>query len=171
MLSIPRTRRLALLLIVPIVALIGAACDPSDPAQRQAFYDLNPEVGAEVTAETLNEPQRAVISHLQDQQLRYLSALHAAQQRPRDCYAAMEQVFPPHAWSWGRSIIHRESRNNPSAANPSSTARGCWQLLSSLHAGRYTAVGCHVSQWSDALCNTKAAYELYKVAGTSPWRL
>lgn len=163
-------RRILVPFIIGAVALVVTSCDPSDPAQRQAFFDLNP-LGEKVTAETLNEPQQAVISHLQDQQLRYLAALQAAQSRPRDCYSAMEQVFPPHAWAWGRGIIARESGNNPAAANPSSTARGCWQLLMSVHSSRFYAVGCTPADWADALCNTKAAYTLYQAAGTSPWSL
>lgn len=169
--SIPYPARLALLLIAVISAILLTACDPSDPVQLQQWYDLNPEQGRDVTAETMNAPQRAVLAHVQDQQLRYLAAVHAAQQRPRDCYSAMEQVFPPSAWSWGRGIIARESGNQPSAANPSSTARGCWQLLMSVHSGRFYAVGCTPADWADALCNTKAAHQLYLAAGTSPWRL
>lgn len=157
-------RRILAPFIIGAVALIVSACDPSDPAQRQAFFDLNP-LGTAVTAETLNEPQRAVITYLQDQHLRYQAS------RPRDCYSAMEQVFPRHAWAWARGIINRESRNQPGAANPSSSARGCWQLLSSLHGDKYAAAGCHVSQWADPLCNTRAAYVLYQRAGTSPWNV
>ncbi len=144
--SISYPRRAALLLIA-VLGLAGlGACTPEQVA---LFQSLSPE------------DQGRVVAELQRQQA----------ERPRDCYTAMEQVFPAYAHGWARGIIHRESRNNPSAQNRSSTAAGCFQLLSSLHAGRYTAAGCHVSQWADPVCNTRAAYELFKVAGTSPWRL
>lgn len=134
-------------LIIPLIAILClAACSPAEIA---AFTAATPE------------QQATVIAELQRQQA----------SRPKDCYSAMEMVFPPNAHPWARRIIHRESRNNPSAANPRSSARGCWQLLSNLHANRYTAAGCRVSQWADPLCNTRAAYELYKAAGTSPWNV
>lgn len=88
-----------------------------------------------------------------------------------DCYGQMRQVFPASKWSWAEGIIYRESRGRHDAANPRSTARGCFQLLSSLHADKYTAVGCHVSQWANARCNVRAAHHLYLLAGTSPWNL
>lgn len=137
-------RRIAL--IVTSILLIGlAACTP---VQVELFHSLAPE------------DQAKVVSELQRQQA----------ERPRDCYSAMEQVFPPSTWSWMRSIIHRESRNNPAAQNSSSTAAGCAQLLR-LHAHRFDAVGCSWAQRYDAHCNMKAAYHLYREAGSSPWRL
>lgn len=138
-------RRITLLLTT--VLLVGlAACTP---AQVELFHSLTPEDQGRVVAEL--QRQRA--------------------ERPLDCYTAMEQVFPPSAWAWGRSIIHRESRNNPSAQNRSSTAAGCWQTLS-LHRGRYSRLGY---SWErdryNALANTRVAYDLYLEAGTSPWRV
>lgn len=158
-----------------IVTLIAAtSCDPRNPAHLQAWYDLNPEHGTAVTQETMNEPQKAVVAHLEDQKELLLEAIaqaRAAQQRPTDCYSAMEQVWPSHLWSWGRTVIHRESRNIPTAQNPSSSAAGCWQMLQ-MHAHRFDAVGCSWAQRYDALCNSKAAWHLYQAAGgPSPWRL
>ena len=176
MLRISYPKRLALLLIAALVGVGLTACDPSDPVQLQQWFDLNPDVGAQVTAETMNEPQRAVVSHLQDQQLRYLSALAEAEQaRATDCYGEIRQVWPSSMWSWADGIVRRESRNQPGARNGQSVsgnhASGCWQLLLPLHAGRFSAAGCSSAQWADPLCNTKAAYQLYLAAGTSPWRL
>lgn len=87
-----------------------------------------------------------------------------------DCYSA-QRVYFPEANGWGPRVIRRESNNNPSAANSSSSARGCWQLLMSLHSHRFWAVGCSPAQWADPICNTKAARHLYLAAGTSPWAL
>ena len=72
---------------------------------------------------------------------------------------------------WARDIVWRESRNTPTAANPRSTARGCGQMLLSLHGWRFTAVGCTPAQWADPDCNVKAMLHLYREAGTSPWSL
>lgn len=159
----------ALLIISSIVLL--ASCDPSDPAQRRAFYDLNPELGAEVTAETLNEPQRAVLAHIQAEQGKFLAAVAAAQRDSGDCYVEMREVFPPHAWDRMAAIIHRESRGNPAAQNPTSTAAGCTQLLR-LHSPRFSKLGY---SWErdryNAAANIRVAYDLWLAAGWSPWRL
>lgn len=144
--SMTQPRRALLGVLVLILVALGAACTP---AQIELFLTLP------------KEDQDKVVAELQAQQA----------PRPTDCYSAMEQVFPAHAHGWARGIIKRESGNRPNAANPSSSARGCWQLLSSLHGDKYAAAGCHVSQWSDPMCNTRAAYVLYQRAGTSPWRL
>ena len=78
-----------------------------------------------MTAETMNEPQRAVVSHLQDQQLRYLSALHAANNSP--------SLHP-----FLVCVRHHESDRGPyphangyRAQNPSSSASGAYQFLDS----------------------------------------
>ena len=86
---------------------------------------------------------------------------------PTDCYGALHHFPGDHGTA--RQIIWRESRNDPTAANSSSTARGCWQLLMSLHSWRFTAVGCSPAQWADPVCNTKAAAHLYSGAGWTPW--
>ena len=87
-----------------------------------------------------------------------------------DCYAAIDRHWPASSRDWARSIVWRESRNIPSAANPSSNARGCWQLMMSYHAGRFTKLGFSPSQWSDPDVNTLVALDLYREVGTSPWR-
>jgi hypothetical protein len=142
MISMTAVRRVAL--VLSVTAVLGACT----PGQVALWRTLDPV------------SQRAVVASLQTT---------TTAPKPVDCYGAMERVFPPHTWAWGRKIIHRESTNNPAAANPRSSARGCWQLLSSLHADKYAKAGCHVSQWADAMCNTRAAYVLYQMAGTSPW--
>lgn len=138
-------RRIAL--IVTSILLIGlAACTP---AQVELFHSLAPE------------DQAKVVSELQRQQA----------ERPRDCYSAMERVFPSHAHGRMAAIIHRESRNNPRAQNPSSSAAGCTQTLS-LHAPRYRKLGY---TWEhdryDAYANLRVAHDLWLEAGWSPWSL
>jgi hypothetical protein len=158
------------LLSVILVVVMGvlASCDVNNPAHIQAWYDLNPEQGENVTRETMNDEQRAVVEHLQEQQRAWFEAVAS---RPRDCYSAMEQVWPAHLWEWGRKVIWRESRNIPTAQNPSSSAAGCWQMLK-MHDHRYYAVGCTPADKYDALCNSKAAWHLYRAAGgPSPWAL
>ena len=88
-----------------------------------------------------------------------------------DCYSALDRHWPASSRQWARSIVWRESRNQPTAANPRSTARGCGQLLLSLHGWRFTAVGCSPAEWADPDCNVKAMLHLYREAGTSPWSL
>gem|GEM_PF-5292867 len=127
-------------LLLGMLLFIALSCTPNEVA---AFGTLSPA----------------------DQQ-RVLDAL-AAEQRPTDCYGALHHF--PGDRATARRIIHRESRNQPAAANPSSSARGCWQLIHSLHSWRYSAVGCSPSQWADPVCSTKAAAHLYRQAGWTPW--
>lgn len=89
---------------------------------------------------------------------------------PQGCIDAMKRVWPQSEWAWAESIMYRESRHTPTARNPSG-ASGCWQMMLPLHAGRFRAVGCEPSQWSDPLCNSKAALHLWREAGRAPWRL
>ena len=69
---------------------------------------------------------------------------------------------------------HRRPRIRQTRAGggePRSTARGCWQLLLSLHSGRFSKLGYSPSQWADPDVNTLVALDLYREAGTSPWSL
>jgi hypothetical protein len=88
-----------------------------------------------------------------------------------DCYSAINVWWPVSSRAWARKIVTREAGNRPSAANARSSARGCWQLLMSLHAHRYNKVGfgCHPGKWANADCNTLAALHLFRQAGTRPW--
>lgn len=87
-----------------------------------------------------------------------------------DCYQAIDRHFPAGERAWFKGIVHRESRNDPTARNPSG-ASGCSQLMLPLHNHRFHAVGCSPSQWANPDCNIKAAAHLYREAGRSPWRL
>lgn len=89
---------------------------------------------------------------------------------PTGCVDAMKRVWPESEWAWGERIMWRESNHQPTAYNRSG-ASGCWQVMLPLHSRRFTAVGCSPSQWSDPLCNNKAAYHLFLEAGRSPWNL
>jgi hypothetical protein len=82
----------------------------------------------------------------------------------------IRHTFPD--WPEAVQVAWRESRCQPTAANPTSSARGLMQLLQSLHSHRYYATGaCTAADWSDAWCNLAAARHLYDEAGTNPWRL
>jgi len=61
------------------------------------------------------------------------------------------------------SIMWCESGGSYTAANPSSTARGKYQMLDSTY-----AAWCHACDWSP-VDQDRAAYELYASAGSSPW--
>jgi hypothetical protein len=84
-----------------------------------------------------------------------------------DCYSALN--YFPGDQATARRVIWRESRNTPTAQNSSSSAKGCWQIMQSIHASKYYAVGCTPSDWSDPVCNTKVAALLYQQVGWSPW--
>ena len=90
-----------------------------------------------------------------------------------DCYSAINVWWPVQHRAWARMVVTREAGNRPAAANARSSARGCWQLLMSLHAHRYNKVGfgCHPGKWANADCNTLAALHLFKQAGKTPWRV
>ena len=91
----------------------------------------------------------------------------------RDCYAAADVWWPASSRAWVKSIIKRESAGRAYARNPRSSARGCLQLLHSLHAHRYNKVGfgCNASKWNNPDCGILAGLHLFKQAGTSPWRV
>lgn len=141
--KLKHTLAIAALVLIPLVA----ACTPH---QIQVFKSLNPE------------QQQAVLDHYSRQ--------YEASQRSKDCYSAINKHWHGDK-AWARKIVWRESRNNPSAQNPSSSAKGCAQLMHSIHAWRYTAVGCSPSQWANPDCNIKAAWNLRQAAGRSPWQL
>lgn len=83
-----------------------------------------------------------------------------------DCYGEMRKHFPQSAWSGMERIIHRESRGNASAKNPSSSARGCYQMLS-MHDWRLPPGGSMYNAHHASI----AARSLWDDAGWSPWRL
>ena len=90
-----------------------------------------------------------------------------------DCYSAIDVWWPAQHRAWAKQIVWREAGNRPASANARSSARGCWQLLMSLHAHRYNKVGfgCSPAKWANADCNTLAALHLFKQAGKTPWRV
>jgi hypothetical protein len=86
------------------------------------------------------------------------------------CYDVIDNVWPVSSRGWAKSIVDRESGNDPGAQNPSSSAAGCFQLMK-VHAWRFDATGTSWAQRYDPVANTLAALNLYNEAGTSPWRL
>lgn len=148
-------RIITALLIISSVVLVSCT-----PAQIAAYNSMEPEDQAKVVAELQRQQAETQF---------YLGVLAAEQRRlSTDCRAAMRSVWPAHLWGWADKIMHRESRYIHTAANSASSARGCFQLLLSLHGHRYYAVGCTPSQWSNALCNVKAAWHLYTAPGGGP---
>lgn len=181
--------RKALISFAALVALVAAACDPAayealpDDTQRdivigktvKAWSNKSDSERLTRLARELNAlspAEKAQATGWAQQTWAFLDAAQAAQRRARaarssDCYGALHHFSGDHATA--RRVIHRESRNNPRAANPSSSARGCFQLLA-MHDWRYYEVGCTPSQKLQAVCNVKAADHLYRAAGWSPWR-
>jgi hypothetical protein len=114
------------------------------------------------------------IAHVRDSAA--FHALIVALQSRRDYDATLPcpwsplivRTFPDDA-QWAVATAWRESRCQPDAANPSSSARGLFQLLQSYHAWRYLAVGCGPGDWADAHCAVAAARHLYNDAGRRPW--
>jgi len=102
-----------------------------------------------------------------EQQLAVGDAIHRENSAGGDCFSALGHFSGPHAKA--RQVIMRESGNNPSAANRSSSARGCWQTMMSIHGPKYYQVGCTPDDWDNPVCNTKVADILYRSSGWSPW--
>ena len=88
------------------------------------------------------------------------------------CAAAIDVWWPVQSRAWAKRVAARESGYlNGRARNPRSTARGCLQLLHSLHAWRYDRVGfgCNRNRWYNNDCGILAARHLFLQAGTRPW--
>ena len=69
-------------------------------------------------------------------------------------------------------IAQRESGLTCDAANPHSSARGLFQILTSLHRPLIVSMGLTVEQVStECPANIDVAWVLYQQAGTDPWRL
>ncbi|MGI9577184.1 MAG: transglycosylase SLT domain-containing protein, partial [Microthrixaceae bacterium] len=83
-------------------------------------------------------------------------------QKIEDCYGALGYFSGDRENA--RYVIWRESRNDPSAQNPRSTAAGCFQLIER-HAWRFDEVGCSWSRRYEPVCNTLAADHLFREAG------
>lgn len=87
------------------------------------------------------------------------------------CHDAVRTYWPA-AWQpWAHQIVHRESRGIPTAANPRSSARGCFQMLLRYSNPFYRAVGCSNYNWSNATCNVRAALVMRQRHGTWPWKM
>jgi hypothetical protein len=130
--------------MIALVGVTGTACLPNE----QAIFD------------SLTPVQQSSISQHE-----------ASKTASRDCYQAIAKHWPAGLQPWARKIVWRESRNIPSAANPRSSARGCFQMLLRYSNPFYKKVGCNNYMWANPDCNAKAAYQMYKVAGKSPWRV
>ena len=139
-------RKAVIAIAFVLAAAIGSSCTPE---QIELFKSLSPS------------QQEAVMAHLQRQ------AGGSGGGGGGDCYSALGHFSGSH--SKARSIIWRESRNQPGAVSPSGKYRGCWQIDVGLYSSHFAAVGCSTRQWSSSTCNTKVANRLYRAAGWSPW--
>lgn len=63
------------------------------------------------------------------------------------------------------AIAGAESGYDPEAANASSTARGMWQTMMSLHAGKYGPG----ESWTDPAANARVAHAIYEAQGWGAW--
>lgn len=140
--KLKRTLAVTAMILLPLVA----ACTPH---QIEVFKTLNPE------------QQQAVLDHY--------SKKHQASQSSGDCYSAIDKHWGGDK-GWARKIVKRESGNNPKAQNSRSSAAGCAQLLK-IHAPRFRKLGYSWADRYNADVNVKVAWDLYKEAGKSPWRL
>lgn len=87
------------------------------------------------------------------------------------CHAAVDTYWPVAWQSWAHYVVNRESRGTPTAANPRSSARGCFQMLLRYSAPFYRAVGCSNAMWSNPVCNVRAALVMRQRHGTRPWAM
>lgn len=94
--------------------------------------------------------------------------LLAQQEATRTCHGAVDHLWPEASRAWAHRIVDRESGGTATAQNRSSSAAGCFQLLS-MHAWRFRATGSDWSQRYNAAANTRAALHLYRQAGAQPW--
>jgi hypothetical protein len=131
-------------IVITVIALLSlAACTP-----EQIAWWKDPNVPQAQKDEVLRAMQRQSVT---------------------DCNSAIDAYWPGDK-AWAKRIVWRESNNTPTARNRSG-ASGCFQMMLPLHNNRFYAVGCTPSQWTDPVCNTLAAANLYREAGTSPWVL
>lgn len=79
------------------------------------------------------------------------------------------RYFPAEQVGKACAVVACESGYLPTAANPSSTARGLFQLMMSIHAPRFYARGWVYDDWADPEKNTAIAAELWREAGWRPW--
>jgi len=90
------------------------------------------------------------------------------------CHAAIDRHWPPSLQPWAHRIVQRESRGQQAVMNKRAVgkyghASGCFQMLPGYAAPYLRAAKCGSLLVAD--CNVKAAWALYRKAGTSPWRV
>ena len=140
-----KLKRLAIIGSI-VIATALTACTPT---QIEVFKSLDPTT------------QQTVIQQIRTQN----------QAKSSDCYQAIDKHWPANTRSWARSIVRRESNNQPHAQNRSSSAAGCFQLTR-VHAGRFQKLGY---DWANdrynADANARVAFDLYREAGVRPWSL
>ncbi len=73
--------------------------------------------------------------------------------------------------SYARKIVQCESEFKPTAANPTSSARGLWQILGdSANRARFRARGWDFDRdWADPIVNTIIAIDIMRAQGVRAW--
>lgn len=137
-----KIRKFLLPVFLTAAALITASCQSWE---KQLFLSLP------------RHQQIAVVNHL-------------AGKQATDCYGAINNVFPAHLRTQARNIVHRESRNIPSAQNARSSAAGCAQIIKGTWNSNQVP-GCPWSTRYNPSCNIRTMHNLYQRVGWSPWRL
>lgn len=89
---------------------------------------------------------------------------------PVTCAEAVDRIWPEASRAWAHRVVWRESRGDPRADNPRSTASGCWQLLA-VHRPRFVRLGYRWGDRYDPVANTRVALDLYREQGSRPWRV
>ena len=139
-------------LIATLVLVVGAtACLP-----EEAYIDYNNDGTIDANERRWREWELS----------EKVKQAHANDHSSTDCYGEMRRHFPASAHSGMTRIITRESGGNAGAKNPSSSARGCYQMLN-MHNGRLPAGGSMYNAHDSSI----AALSLWNSAGWSPWKL
>ena len=119
-------------LVIISSVVLATALTACTPTQIEVFKSLDPTT------------QQTVIHQIRTQN----------QAKSSDCYQAIDKHWPANTRSWARSIVRRESNNQPHAQDRSSSAAGCFQLTR-VHAGRFQKLGYG---WANDRYNADAPY-------------
>ncbi len=163
---IKRARLLSALLSVAILATLltapAAAVEPTELAEAHTAYRLTLEQASE-----LRQQQRLAELHRSNGPYDNTTsefAWEVERWRP-----VVDLYFPADRVDWGLRIIDCESRGDPVAKNPNSTASGLFQHLASLWDDRAVAAGWKDADVFDPFANVAVAAWLLDNGGTGHW--
>jgi len=144
-----------LLLLATIPA--GAASAPGACSVTQAQRDVNAAKRAVRRADARLREARHVLSATKSATERYGSRVG------RWTRLSRRVGWPWRAFPTLMYVIHRESRGDPNAKNPASTASGLLQFLSGWWAGKWSPF--------DPKQNLRHGYKAWRDVGWQPWGL